>query len=160
MVIILDFAKYNFWAGRCLESVKLKFQVKIAENRTNGLEVIQVLANFKMAASAHIRFPISWFWSHKFVVGGEYGKIQNTNQSNHSEVIQLSINFKMAASPSWIPLFRNFRLIVVFIMTICMLERNLVLVAWMVQFCHLVNFSFSLYLKMGFYYARTLHNCT
>ena len=50
----LGLKKMAVWPFRCLEGVKTKLHAKFGENRTNGSGVIQVFANFKMAAGGHL----------------------------------------------------------------------------------------------------------
>ena len=51
---ILDLGKWRFQPVRCLGGVKAKLRAKFGENRTNGSGVIQVFANFNMAAGGHL----------------------------------------------------------------------------------------------------------
>jgi hypothetical protein len=60
---ILNFEKCHFGASPCMRDAKIKLQLKICENRTDGSKVIQIFVIFKIAA------PPSWiplflnFWS-------------------------------------------------------------------------------------------------
>ena len=51
---ILDFVKWRFLPVRCLGGVTTKLCAKFGENGTKGSGVIQVFANFNMAAGGHL----------------------------------------------------------------------------------------------------------
>ena len=71
-------------------SVKAKLHAKFGEKRMNGVGVIQVFVNFKMAAGGHLGLRILRFWDHRLVQGAE--EIINTKfgarMTNRFEVIQ------------------------------------------------------------------------
>ena len=52
--------------------VKTKICAKLGENRTNGSGVIQVFANFNMAAGGHLGLLILTFWGHRLLPGSKW----------------------------------------------------------------------------------------
>ena len=78
----------------------MKLTAKFGENRTNGLGVIQVFANFNMAAGGHLGLRISTFWDHGFVTGGKWmihTKL-GAYRTNHFEVIQFFSKFHFSSA--------------------------------------------------------------
>ena len=73
----------------------MKLCAKFGENRTNGSGVIQVFANFNMAAGGHVGLSISIFWDHRLVPGAR--RMTQTKfgayMTNRFEVIQFLVNF-------------------------------------------------------------------
>ena len=78
----------------------LKLRAKFGENRTNGSGVIQVFANFNMAAGGHVGLQISTFWDHMLVPGAK--RMIRTKfgayTTNRFEVIQFLVNFSFSSA--------------------------------------------------------------
>ena len=87
---------FRLWPIRCLGGDKVKPCAKFGDNRTNGLGVIHVFANFNMAAGGHLGLRISTFWDDSFVLGEKWmihAKL-GAYRTNHFEVIQFFCKFQ------------------------------------------------------------------
>ena len=75
-----------------------KLCAKFGENRRIASRVIEVFANFKMAAGGHLGLCISTFWDHRLVPGGK--RMIHTKfgayRTNRFEVIQFLVNFSFS----------------------------------------------------------------
>ena len=78
----------------------MKLCAKFGENRTYGLGVIQVFANFNMAAGGHLVLRISTFLDHTLVPGAKW--MICTKFGAHTmkrfEVIQFLVNFSFSSA--------------------------------------------------------------
>jgi len=75
-------------------------RAKFGENRTNGSRVIQVFANFNMAAGGHVGLCISTCWNHGLVPGPKF-MIKTkfcAYRTNRFEVIQFLVNFRFSSA--------------------------------------------------------------
>ena len=78
----------------------MKLCAKFGENRTNGLGVNQVFANFNMAAGGHVGFKISTFWDHRLVPDAKRMTLAKCGayRTNRFEVIQFLVNFSFSSA--------------------------------------------------------------
>jgi len=78
----------------------MKLCAKFGENWTNGSGVIQVFANFNMAAGGHLGLRISKFWDHRLVPGAKW--MIHTKfgacRTNRFVIIQFLVDFGFSSA--------------------------------------------------------------